>query len=97
MANKPLWKEAKELQEEYGKRGVGYSYNTRNRNVYLSVLSAPCVAEGVEGCQLTGYLIIYGGVRATRDINKCVEDVKTYYLAAHKDNPKMLKYAKTIN
>ncbi len=97
MARKPLWKEAYELKEEYEKRGIGYSYNQRNKNVYLTVLNAPYVAEGVEGCQLTGYLIVYGGVVASREIDKWVEEVKRHYTNSYKNNQSMLKYAESIN
>lgn len=95
--DKPLWKEAYELKEQYNKRDIGYCYNQRNKNVYLTVLNAPTVAIGnYEGCQLTGYLIVYGGVKATRDIDKCVEDVKKNYITVWKDNPEMLKFIETV-
>jgi hypothetical protein len=98
MANKPLWKEAIELREEYNKRGIEYCYNQRNKYVYLSLLNAPTVAIGnYNGCQLTGHLIIYGGVTATRDIEKCIEDVKRNYTTAWKENGNMLKFIETIN
>jgi hypothetical protein len=94
---KPLWKEAYELKEQYNKRGVEYCYNQRNKNVYLSLLHAPYCAIGVDGCQLTGYLTIYGGVIATRDIDKCVDDVKRNYIKAWEHNPEMLKFIETVN
>lgn len=98
MASKPLWKEAIELKEQYNERGIGYCYNQRNKNVYLTVLNAPTVAIGnYEGCQLTGYLIVYGGVTASRDIEKWVEEVKRQYITAWGSNSEMLKFAETIN
>jgi len=95
--SKPLWKEATELKEEYSKRGIEYCYNQRNKNVYLSILNAPTCAIEVNGCQLTGYLIVYGGVRASRDIDKWVEEVKRNYILAWNDNPEMLKFIETVN
>lgn len=93
---KPLWKEAIELRSEYNKRGIEYCYNQKNKNVYLSLLNAPDIAIGVNGCQLTGYLIIYGGVMATRDIEQCVEDVRRNYTYAWKDNPEMMKFVECM-
>ncbi len=98
MVRKSLWKEAYELAEEYKKRGIGYCYNQRNKNVYLTVLNAPYCAEGKEEdvCQLTGHLIIYGGVVASREIDKWVDEVKRNYINSYKNNPTMLKYAEVI-
>jgi hypothetical protein len=90
--NKPLYKEAYELAAEYKKKGIKYCYNQRNKTVYLSLLNAPSVAEGVTGCQLTGWLEVSGGVIASRNINRYIERVKTEYARTWKDNPAMMRY-----
>jgi len=96
MAKLPLYKQAEMLRQEYEKRGIKYVYNQRNRNVYLSILNAPYVAEEEEGCQLTGHLIVYGGVIASSDIEKWINEVKRSYIKCWEHNPAMLKYANTI-
>ncbi|MEG0898376.1 MAG: hypothetical protein RSF40_01520 [Oscillospiraceae bacterium] len=96
MARKPLYKEAYELAEQYKLRGVKYCYNQRNKCVYLSVLDAPTCVPNVDGCQLTGYLTVYGGVIQSRDIDRWVDEVKRNFISEYKDNPVMLKYAETI-
>lgn len=73
-----------------------HEFNQRNKTVYLTILNAPTVAIGVEGCQLTGYLEVHGGVIASRDINKWVEEVKRNYTLSWKDNKEMLKFLETV-
>lgn len=96
MANKTLWKEAYELKKEYAKHGIDYCYNQRNKIVYLKILNAPTVAMGVDYCQLTGYLKIYGGVIESRDIDRWIKEVKKTYILSWKDNKEMLKFIETV-
>jgi SET domain-containing protein len=95
--SKPLWKEAIELKEEYAKHGINYSYNQRNKQVYLSILNAPYTVPNVLDCQLTGYLIVYGGVVASREIEKWIEEVKYNYKMKYENNPLMLEYLKYVS
>ena len=91
MAEKPRWKEAQELAARYREYGVQYCYNDRNHNVYLSLLAAPTCVPNVEGCQLTGYLIIYGGVVESRNIDACIEKLISSYKKAFTGNEVMLE------
>lgn len=94
--SKPLWREAIDLATEYKKRGIGYCYNQSNHNVYLSVLNAPYLEIGTPDCHLTGYLIIYGGVVASRDVDIWANAVKRNYIKSWENNSDMLKFAETI-
>ncbi len=96
MAKKPRWKEAQELAERYQEYGVQYCYNNRNHNVYLSLLNAPSCVPNVEGCQLTGYMILYGGVVESRDIDICIERLISAYKKAFAGNELMLGYLKPV-
>ncbi len=96
MSRKPRWKEAQELAARYREYGVQYCYNNRNRNVYLSLLNAPTCVPNVEGCQLTGYLIIYGGVVESRNIDACIEKLISSYKKAFAGNEVMLEYLEPV-
>ena len=97
MAYKPLYKRAYELQAQYNARGIYYCYNQRNKYVYLGLLNAPICNNNTEGVQMTGYLIVYGGVVASENIDEWIESVKRNYKYAYKDNPEMLQYLDTID
>ena len=88
--------EAFELAEKYQERGVAYCYNERNHNVYLSLLEAPYCVPNVDGCQLTGYIVLYGGVEASKDIDTCINKLVAFYKKAYENNQLMLDYLKTV-
>ena len=96
MANKPRWKEAQELAKLYQERGISYCYNDRNHNVYLSLLEAPYCVPNVEGCQLTGYLVLYGGVVESRNIEYCIDKFISQYSKAYAGNELMLEYLEPV-
>lgn len=96
MSRMPLYKEAYQLAKEYEKHGIKYVYNQRNKLVYLSIAAAPLFVPNTSDCHLVGHLIVYGGVVASRDIEKWVDAVKMDFVRCWKDNPELLKYADTI-
>lgn len=105
---KPVYQIARELSEEYKKRGIKYVYNTSNRNVYLSVLAAPMfVPETPETeeqghVQMVGYLVIEGGekisaVERTKNIDEMVDKVKKQYAMQWNDNKLLMSYLDTVH
>lgn len=102
---KPMYQIARELSEEYKKRGIKYVYNTINRNVCLSILVAPLFApetDEQEYPQMVGYLVIEGGekisaVERTKNIDEMVDKVKRQYAMQWKDNELLMSYLDTVH
>ena len=96
MPKKTLCREAQELAVQYRERGIQYCYNTRNHKVYLSLLYAPYCDPTTSGCKLTGYFLLHGGVRESRDIDHCIRRATGAYRRAYAGNETMLAFLKTV-
>jgi len=91
----PRYIEAQQLAKEYQKRGIRYTYNSRNKKVYMSIAAAPQFVPDSTDCQLVGYLV-FDIFEKTRNIDSCVSDVRTQYLRQWGRHPVLAKYADTI-
>ena len=91
----PQYIEAQQLAKEYQKHGIRYTYNSRNKKVYMSIAAAPQFVPDSTDCQLVGYLV-FDNVAETRDVDSCVLYVKQQYLLQWGKHPVLAKYADTI-
>lgn len=91
----PQYIEAQQLAREYLKHGIQYTYNFRNKKVYMSIAAAPQFVPDSTDCQLVGYLV-FDNSAETRNVDSCVLEVKHQYLLQWGRHPVLAKYADTI-
>lgn len=88
----PIYQQAWILANNYKEIGIRCVYNNRNRNVYLSLLNAPILANGVPGAEMT-LVGIFKSFSYVRDnFQDCADTYKRMYKEVYSDNPEMLKY-----
>lgn len=88
----PVFKQAWDLTENFKEIGIKCVYNHRNRKVYLSLLNAPILVEGVSGTQTT-LVGVFNSFSHVRDnFQELADEYKRVYKIFYSDNPEMLKY-----
>ena len=88
----PVYKQAWDLTDNFKEFGIKCVYNERNRKVYLSLLNAPILVEGISEAQTTlvGVFKSFGYVRD--NFQDIADEYKCMYKTVYSDNPEMLKY-----
>lgn len=88
----PIYKQAWDLTENFKEIGIKCVYNHRNRKVYLSLLNAPILVEGISGAQTTlvGVFKTFSYVRD--NFQDLANEYKRMYKIFYSDNSEMLKY-----
>lgn len=88
----PIYKQAWDLTDNFKEIGIRCVYNERNRNVYLSLLNAPILVEGISEAQMT-LVGVFKSFNYVRDnFQSLAEKYKYMYKNVYSDNPEMMKY-----
>lgn len=88
----PVYKQAWDLADNFKEIGIKCFYNDRNRKVYLSLLNAPILVDGVPEAQMT-LVGVFNSFSYVRDnFQDLADEYKRMYKTVYSDNPEMLKY-----
>ena len=90
--NKPIYRQAYILSERCKDLGIKLVYNQRNKMVYISLLNAPSMVEGIEEAEQTVVLCLSNFSDVRDHIEHIANVYKDRYRSYYKGNNEMLKY-----
>lgn len=90
--DKPIYLQAYILSEICKDLGIKLVYNQRNKMVYISLLNAPSMVEGIEEAEQTLTLCIRDFSYVRDHIEPIANEYKNRYRSYYKGNNEMLKY-----